>query len=40
MKNLNGGNEVTYRTPETIMDVIAALYADGAEVLQTTRRLQ
>jgi|688.fasta_scaffold02002_3 hypothetical protein len=35
VKNPNGGEEVTHRSPETIMDEIAALDAESAEVLQT-----
>jgi len=33
VKNPNGGEEVTHRTPEAIMDEIAALDAESAEVL-------
>ena len=39
VKNPNGGEEVTHRTPEAIMDEIAALDAESAEVLQTIRGL-
>ena len=39
VKNPNGGEEVTHRTPEEIMDEIAALDAESAEVLQTIRGL-
>jgi len=39
VKNPNGGEEVTHRSPETIMDEIAALDAESAEVLQTIRGL-
>src|ERR1700730_7320092 len=34
VKNPNGGKEVTHRSPEEIMDEIAALDAESAEVLQ------
>ena len=33
VKNPNGGEEVTHRSPEEIMDEIAALDAESAEVL-------
>ena len=33
MKNPNGGEEVIHRSPEEIMDEIAALDAESAEVL-------
>src|SRR3984893_865654 len=39
VKNPNGGEEVTHRSPEAIMDEIAALDAESAEVLQTIRGL-
>ncbi len=39
VKNPNGGEEVTHRSPEAIMDEIAALDAESAEVLATIRRL-
>lgn len=39
VKNPNGGEEVTHRSPEEIMDEIAALDAESAEVLQTIRGL-
>jgi type I restriction enzyme M protein len=39
VKNPNGGKEVTHRTPEEIMDEIAALDTESAEVLQTIRGL-
>lgn len=35
VKNPNGGDEVTHRTPEDILAEIAALDAESAEVLQT-----
>ncbi|ADG68474.1 Site-specific DNA-methyltransferase (adenine- specific) [Planctopirus limnophila DSM 3776] len=39
VKNPHGGEEVTHRSPEEIMDEIAALDAESAEVLQTIRGL-
>ena len=39
VKNPNGGEEVTHRSPEVIMDEIAALDAESAEVLQSIRGL-
>jgi len=39
VKNPNSGEEVTHRSPEAIMDEIAALDAESAEVLQTIRGL-
>ena len=39
VKNPNGGEEVTHRSPEDIMDEIAALDTESAEVLQTIRGL-
>jgi len=39
VKNPNGGEEVTYRSPEDIMDEIAALDAESAEVLANIREL-
>ncbi len=39
VKNPNGGEEVTHRSPEEIMDEITALDAESAEVLQTIRGL-
>lgn len=39
VKNPNGGEEVAHRSPEEIMDEIAALDAESAEVLQTIRGL-
>jgi len=38
-KNPNGGEEVAHRSPEEIMDEIATLDAESAEVLQTIRGL-
>ena len=39
VKNPNGGDEVTLRTPQDILDEIAALDAESAEVLATIREL-
>lgn len=39
VKNPNGGEEVTHRTPEEIMDEIVALDAASVEILQTIRGL-
>jgi type I restriction enzyme M protein len=39
VKNPNGGEAVAHRTPEEIMDEIAALDAQSAEVLETIRGL-
>jgi type I restriction enzyme M protein len=39
VKNPNGGEEVSHRSPEEIMDEIAALDAESAEVLATIRGL-
>ncbi|MEI7685476.1 MAG: N-6 DNA methylase [Planctomycetota bacterium] len=39
VKNPSGGEEVTHRSPEEIMDEIAALDAESAEVLKTIRGL-
>ncbi len=39
VKNPNGGEEVTHRSPEAIMDEIAALDAESANVLMSIRRL-
>jgi type I restriction enzyme M protein len=39
VKNPNGGEAVRYRSPAEIMDEIAALDAESAEVLQTIRGL-
>lgn len=39
VKNPNGGEEVTHRRPDEIIDEIAALDAESAEVLQTIRGL-
>jgi type I restriction enzyme M protein len=39
VKNPNGGEEITHRSLQEIMDEIAALDAQSAEVLQTIRKL-
>jgi type I restriction enzyme M protein len=39
VKNPNGGEEVTHRSPLEIMDEIAALDAESAEVLGNIRAL-
>ena len=39
VKNPNGGEEMSYRSPEGIMDEIAAMDAQSAAVLQTIRGL-
>jgi type I restriction enzyme M protein len=39
VKNPNGGEEVTHRSPEEIMDEIAALDAESAEILASIRAL-
>ncbi len=39
VKNPNGGEEIAHRSPEVIMDEIAALDAESAEVLGNIRRL-
>jgi type I restriction enzyme M protein len=39
VKNPNGGEEIEHRTPEAIMDEIAALDAESAEVLTNIKRL-
>ena len=39
VKNPNGGEEVTHRSPEAIMDEIASLDSESAEVLATIRGL-
>ena len=40
VKNPNGGGEVALRTPQDILDEIAALDAESAEVLATIRGLE
>ena len=39
VKNPNGGEEVAHRSPQAIMDEIAALDAESAEVLGNIRAL-
>jgi len=39
VKNPNGGEEVKIRSPQEILDEIAALDAESAEVLATIREL-
>ena len=39
VKNPNGGEEVGHRTPQKIMEEIAALDAESAEVLAGIRKL-
>ncbi|MCX7386619.1 MAG: hypothetical protein NTX48_08140 [Planctomycetales bacterium] len=39
MKNPDGGEEVIHRSPQDIMDEIAALDQESAEVLATIRGL-
>jgi type I restriction enzyme M protein len=39
VKNPNGGEEIAHRTPEVIMDEIAALDAESAELLKNIRSL-
>ena len=39
VKNPNGGEAVTHRSPQEIMDEIAALDAESAAVLETIRGL-
>jgi type I restriction enzyme M protein len=39
VKNPNGGEEITHRSPEVIMDEIAALDAESADVLETIKAL-
>ena len=39
VKNPNGGEEIAHRTPEAIMDEIAALDAESAEVLENIKGL-
>jgi type I restriction enzyme M protein len=39
VKNPNGGEEIVHRSPEEIMDEIAALDADSAEVLGNIKAL-
>ena len=39
VKNPNGGEEVEHRSPKKIMDEIAALDAESAEVLENIKAL-
>ena len=39
VKNPNGGEEIVHRSPKAIMEEIAALDAESAEVLAGIRRL-
>ena len=39
VKNPNGGEEVKHRSPQKIMDEIAALDAESAEVLRNIKAL-
>lgn len=39
VKNPSGGEEVTYRSPQEIMDEIATLDAESAEVLRNIKAL-
>ena len=39
VKNPNGGEEVTQRSPQEILNEITALDAESAEMLQTIRGL-
>ncbi len=39
VKNLNGGEEVTHRSPQEIIKEIAALDAESAELVVDIRRL-
>ena len=39
VKNPNGGEEIAHRSPEAIMDEIAALDAESAVVLQHIKAL-
>jgi type I restriction enzyme M protein len=38
VKNPNGGEEIAHRSPQEIMDEIAALDAESAEVLGNIKR--
>jgi type I restriction enzyme M protein len=38
VKNPNGGETVTHRSPQEIMEEIAALDAESAEVLENIKR--
>ena len=39
VKNPNGGEEITHSSPQAIMDEIAALDAESAEVLRKIKEL-
>jgi type I restriction enzyme M protein len=39
VKNPNGGEEIAHRSPEAIMEEIASLDAESAEVLMGIRKL-
>jgi len=39
VKNPNGGEQVVHRSPQEIMDEIAALDSESAQVLETIRGL-
>ena len=39
VKNPNGGEEIAHRSPQEIMDEIAALDGESVEVLKTIREL-
>jgi type I restriction enzyme M protein len=39
VKNPNGGEEVAHRSPQAIMNEIAVLDADSAQVLENVRAL-
>ena len=39
MKNPSGGEEISHRSPQAIMDEIAALDAESAEVLENIKAL-
>ena len=39
VKNPDGGEEITHRSPQAIMDEIAALDAESAEVLENIKAL-
>jgi type I restriction enzyme M protein len=39
VKNPNGGEEIAHRNPEDILDEIAALDAESAEVLENIKAL-
>jgi type I restriction enzyme M protein len=39
VKNPNGGEDIAHRSPEAIMDEIATLDAESAEVLEKIKRI-